>query len=100
MYHMDLPGGSAVKNPPAKQETWVPSLGQEHALEKEMATPFQYSCLENLMNRGVSKATVHGVTRVELCNLTTTTTVYQRGWGVGEPDYYLSLTSTCSTYGH
>ena len=28
----DFPGGSVVKNPPAKQETWVQSL------EKEMAT--------------------------------------------------------------
>ena len=27
-----------VKNPPAMQETWVWSLGQEDVLEKEMAT--------------------------------------------------------------
>ena len=27
-----------VKNLPAKQETWVQSLGQEDPLEKEMAT--------------------------------------------------------------
>ena len=27
-----------VKNPPAVQETWVQSLGQEDPLEKEMAT--------------------------------------------------------------
>ena len=27
-----------VKNPPAKQETWVPSLGQEDPLEEEMTT--------------------------------------------------------------
>ena len=27
-----------VKNPPAKQEIWVPYLGQEDLLEKEMAT--------------------------------------------------------------
>ena len=33
-----FPGGSVVKNQPAKQEMWVPSLGQEDALEKEMAT--------------------------------------------------------------
>ena len=26
-----------VKNPPAMQETWVQSLGQEDSLEKEMA---------------------------------------------------------------
>ena len=35
---MDFPGGSVVKNPPAMQETWVRSLGQEDPLEKEMAT--------------------------------------------------------------
>ena len=99
MYHMDLPGGSAVKNPPAKQETGsIPGSGR--CPGEGNGNPLQYSCLENLMNRGVSKATVHGVTRVELSNITTTTTVYQRGWGVGEPDYYLSLTSTCSTYRH
>ena len=33
-----LPGGSVVKNLPAKQETWVLSLGWEDPLEKEMAT--------------------------------------------------------------
>ena len=33
-----LPGGSVVKNLPAKQETQVQSLGQEDPLEKEMAT--------------------------------------------------------------
>ena len=31
-------GGSVVKNPPAKQKTWVRPLGQEDPLEKEMAT--------------------------------------------------------------
>ena len=33
-----LPNGSAIKNPPAMQETWVWSLGQESPLEEEMAT--------------------------------------------------------------
>ena len=33
-----LPSGSTVKNPTALQETRVLSLGQEDALEKEMAT--------------------------------------------------------------
>ena len=31
-------GGSAIKNPPAIQETWVWSLGKEDPLEKGMAT--------------------------------------------------------------
>ena len=33
-----FPGGSVVKNLPAMQETWVPSLGQEDPLEKGLAT--------------------------------------------------------------
>ena len=33
-----FPGGSMVKNLPAKQETWVRSLGWEDPLQKEMAT--------------------------------------------------------------
>ena len=32
------PEGSAVKNLPAMQETWVQLLGQEYPLEKEMVT--------------------------------------------------------------
>ena len=35
---MGFPGGSVVKKPPAKQETWVQFLGQEDPLEREMAT--------------------------------------------------------------
>ena len=37
-YYLGFPGGSMVKNPPAKQEVQVQSLGQEDPLEKEMAT--------------------------------------------------------------
>ena len=33
-----LPCGSVVKNPPARQETQVRSLGQENPLEEEIAT--------------------------------------------------------------
>ena len=35
---MGFPVGSVVKNPPAKQESQVRSLGQEDPLEKEVAT--------------------------------------------------------------
>ena len=45
------------------QETQVLSLGQEDPMEEEMATPLQYSCLENPMDRGAWQATVHGVTK-------------------------------------
>ena len=51
-----------VKNPPTLQRTWVPSLGQEDPLEKGMANPLQYPCLEHPMD-GAWRATVHGVTK-------------------------------------
>ena len=37
-FSLGFPGGSVVRNPPAMQETRVPSLGWEDALENEMAT--------------------------------------------------------------
>ena len=49
-----------VKNLPAKWETGVQSLGQEDPLQED--NPLQYSCLENLMDRGAWWAIVHGVT--------------------------------------
>ena len=52
----------SVKNLPAMQETSVRFQGWEDPLEKEK--PFQYSCLENPMDRGAWRATVHGVTTV------------------------------------
>ena len=57
---MDFTGGSVVKNLPAKQETWIQSLGWKDPLEKEMAT---HSCLGNPLDRGARQATVHGVAK-------------------------------------
>ena len=54
----------SVKNLPAVQETLLQYLGWEDLLEKEMANPLQYPCLENLMDRGAWWAAVHGVQRV------------------------------------
>ena len=48
-----------VKNLPATWEMRVRSLGQEDPLEKEMV-PYSYSCLENSIDRGPWRATVHG----------------------------------------
>ena len=58
-----FPGGSEVKCLPAMRETWVQSLGGEDPLEKRMANPLQYSCLENPMDGGAWWATVHGVVK-------------------------------------
>ena len=44
---MGFPGGSAVKNLPAMQETQIQSLGCEDLLEKEMATHSSILAWEN-----------------------------------------------------
>ena len=54
-----------VENLTAMQETWDPSLCWEDPLEEGMATPLQYSCLENPMNRGAWRPTVHGVAELD-----------------------------------
>ena len=53
----------AVENLPARQETCARSLGWEDSPEMGMATPLQYSCLENFMDRGAWWATVRGVAK-------------------------------------
>ena len=52
-----------VKNPPAKQVTWVQSLGQEDPLEKEVATYSSIFCLDNPMDRRAWQAIVHGIAK-------------------------------------
>ena len=52
-----------VKNPLAMRETWVRSLGQEDPLEKGTVNPLQYSGLENSLDRGAWRATVHRVAK-------------------------------------
>ena len=50
-----------VKNLPEMRETWVPSWGQEDPPGEGNGCPLQYSCLEKPMDRGVWRATIHGV---------------------------------------
>ena len=45
------------------QETRVPCLDQEDPWERGLATPLQYSCLENPVDRGAWRARVQGVTK-------------------------------------
>ena len=58
-----LPGGSAVKNPPANvgDVGSIPRLGR--APGDGNGNSFQYSCLGNLMDRGAWRATVYGVAK-------------------------------------
>ena len=46
LYNAGVPGGSAVKNPPAMQEIWVQSLGWERSSGEGNGNLFQHSCLE------------------------------------------------------
>ena len=57
-----FPGGSAGKNPPAMRELdLIPGLGRSPLEGNDY--PLQYSCLENLMDRGAWQTTVHEVAK-------------------------------------
>ena len=55
-----LPVAQTVKNLPVTWEIGVQSLGRRDPLEKELATPLQYSGLENPRDRGAWRARVQG----------------------------------------
>jgi len=57
---MGFPGSSVVKNVLAMQETWVRSLGQEDPWSRKWQ-PTPEFLLENSMDKGAWRATVHGV---------------------------------------
>ena len=61
----DFPGGSVLKNPLAKQETWVRSLGWEDPLEKGIATHYRILAWETPWTEEPSRnwITVHEVTK-------------------------------------
>ena len=59
-----LPGGSAVKNLPGMQETWVQSLDQEDPLEKELATHSSILAWRIHGQRSLAGYIVHGSQRV------------------------------------
>ena len=57
---MEFGNGISVRDERKSDQFLLTSLietGKEHG------NPFQYSCLENSMNRGAEWATVHGVTK-------------------------------------
>ena len=59
----DFPGGSVVKNLPAKAGAMrsIPRLGRTPG--EKNGNPLQYTCLGNVMDRGACQATVHGVAK-------------------------------------
>ena len=62
---LSVPGGSVVRIYLPRQEAWVHSLGWDDLLQKEMATPLQFSSLENSMARRPWWATVHGMAELD-----------------------------------
>ena len=58
-----FPGGSVVKNLPvnAGDSGSIPGSGRSPG--EGNGNPLQYSCLENLIDKGACWATVHGVAR-------------------------------------
>ena len=61
---LGFPGGASGKEPTCqcrRREGLVPGLGRSPGGANGL--PLQYSCLENPMDRGAWRATVHGVTK-------------------------------------
>ena len=58
-----FPGGSAVKNPPANSGDAGSIPGSGTSPGEGNGNPLQCSCLENPMDRGAWRATVHGVAK-------------------------------------
>ena len=58
-----VPGGTVVKNLPANAGDMGLIPGWERSPGVGNSKPFQYSCLENPMDRGALRATVHRVSK-------------------------------------
>ena len=58
-----FPGDSVIKNLPVSvgDAGSIPGLGR--VSREGNGTPLQYSCLENSMDRGAWRATVHGIAK-------------------------------------
>ena len=60
-----FPGGTVIKNPPAnagdRDSGLSPGLRRSPGVRN--CNPFQYSCLENFMDRGAWWATIHVVAK-------------------------------------
>ena len=66
IFVIHISGGKVVNNPPAnagntRDVDLIPGLGRSP--EERNGNPFQYSCLENFMDREAWQATVHGVAK-------------------------------------
>ena len=60
---MDFPGGAVVENLLANSGDMDSIPESRRSLREGNENPLQYSCLENPMDRGAWRATVHGVAK-------------------------------------
>ena len=72
---MDFAGGSVIKNLPANAEGpgdtgSSPGSGKSQGGQGGQGNPLQYLCLENPMDRGTCRATVHRVTESDTTKAT------------------------------
>ena len=58
---LGLPGGSDGKESPCNAGDWGSILGSGRSPGEGNGHSLKYSCLENLLNKGVRQATVHGL---------------------------------------
>ena len=63
---LGLPSRLSRKESACSAGDWGQFLGWEDPLEKEMATHFKCSCLENPMDKGARQATVRGVAESDM----------------------------------
>ena len=63
---MGFPGGSVVKNLPAKAGDTGSIPGSGKSPKGGNGHPLQYSCLRNPMDRGAWWAAVHGVAELDM----------------------------------
>ena len=59
---LGFPGGASGKEPTCQCKRYK-TRESERSPRREYGNPFQYSCLENLMDRGAWWATVHEVAK-------------------------------------
>ena len=64
--HLGFPGGSEVKASACDEGDLGSIAGLGRSPGEGNGNPLQYSCLENPMDRGAWRATVHGVAKSQM----------------------------------
>ena len=86
-----FPDGSVVKNPPANARDLGSIPGSERSPGGGHGNPLQYSCLENLMDRGAWWVTIHMAAQSWTCLKRLSTSATMFSWR--KADFTLYVTS-------